>query len=310
MKYRITHRTEYHYRDAVPLCHNVVHIRPRDTTKQTCIEYELNVDPAPLFERDGLDFFGNHVAWFSLQEPHRGLTIEAKSEVEVNAVPPDAACGAQPWEQAVATLREASDPLLRQARQYTFASPHIPLAEPLADFARTSFTPGRPLLEAATDLTGRIFREFKYKSGVTTIGTSVLDILTSRQGVCQDFAHLMIGGLRSLGLAARYVSGYLVTAPVAGQPRMIGADQSHAWVSLYCPGSGWIDFDPTNNVLPSDQHVTLGWARDYDDIAPVKGVIIGGRRHTMKVSVDVAPLVPSPGTPGEGSTPLPANVLG
>ena len=290
MRYRVTHRTEYNYKDAVSLCHNVVRIRPRDTNRQTCVEYELTVTPAPLTERVGLDFFGNHVQWFSLQEPHRGLTIEAKSDVMVTTVLPDAVCGAQPWEHATDALSDASDPLLRLARQYTFESRHVVKSEALADYARASFQPGRGLLDAATDLNGRIYRDFKYKPGVTTIGTPILDVLRDRRGVCQDFAHLMIGCLRSLGLAARYVSGYLVTAPPPGQPRLIGADASHAWVSLYCPGSGWVDFDPTNDVLPGEKHITLGWARDYDDIGPVKGVILGGRRHTMKVSVDVAPV--------------------
>lgn len=288
MKYRITHRTEYVYRDAVPLCHNVVRIRPRDTNRQTCLEYELTVHPAPLTESSGIDFFGNHVAWFSLQEPHRGLLIEAKSEVDVTAVPPDADCGRQPWEQVVETLRNADEPLLRIARQYVFESPHVPRSAVLADYAKLSFTPGRGLLESAIDLNARIYRDFKFKAGVTTIGTPVLEVFKNRQGVCQDFAHLMIACLRSIDLAARYVSGYLVTSPPEGQVRMVGADASHAWIGLYCPGSGWIDLDPTNNLLPGDKHITLGWARDYDDVGPVKGVIIGGRRHTMKVAVDVA----------------------
>ncbi|MGC4032641.1 MAG: transglutaminase family protein [Tepidisphaeraceae bacterium] len=283
MKLRVRHTTEYVYGETVPLCHNQVHLYPRDTFRQRCTEHELIISPEPAAVRTGDDFFGNPVSWFSLQEPHRGLTVTANSVVDVLplVLPTD---DALPWEQATtsAEFRPAIE-----AEPFAFASPYIPIHAALADFARISFTPGRPLVAAAKDLMKRIFTEFKFVPGVTNIGTPVLDVLRDRRGVCQDFTHLMIGCLRSIGLQARYVSGYLLTRPPPGKPKLVGADASHAWVSLFVPGYGWLDLDPTNNVIPSESHVTVGWARDYGDLAPVRGVIVGGHQHSLKVSVDV-----------------------
>ena len=194
------------------------------------------------------------------------------------------------WEQVAANLRDRRSPPVLDARQFTFDSTYVTAHAELADYARPSFAPGRSLLDCVTELTQRIFAEFTFDGGATTIGTPVLDVLHHRHGVCQDFAHLQIGCLRSLGLAARYVSGYLVTKPPPGRPRLVGADTSHAWVSVYFPDYGWIDFDPTNGVIPSDEHITVGWARDYDDVSPVRGVVVGGRRHSLSVSVDVEPM--------------------
>jgi transglutaminase-like putative cysteine protease len=171
-----------------------------------------------------------------------------------------------------------------------FDSPHVTTGAELADFARPSFAPGRPMLECVTEFTKRIHKEFTFDKAVTTIGTPVLEVLQHKHGVCQDFAHLQIACLRSLGLAARYVSGYLVTQPPPGQPRLVGTDASHAWVSVFFPDYGWIDFDPTNGILPSAEHITLGWARDYSDLSPVRGVVVGGSRHALRVSVDVEPI--------------------
>ena len=177
-----------------------------------------------------------------------------------------------------------------QALEFTFASPYVPLASELRAYAAPSFPPGRPVLEGARELTTRIFRDFKYQPGATTLATGVLRAFQMRRGVCQDFAHIQIGCLRSLGLPARYVSGYLLTTPPPGKPRQIGCDASHAWLSLYAPDLGWVDFDPTNNVIPSMQHITVAWGRDYDDICPIRGVFVGGGNHTMTVAVDVQPL--------------------
>jgi transglutaminase-like putative cysteine protease len=288
LKYRVTHATEYDYGESVSLCHNVVRLRPRDTDRQACLDHVLTVSPEPAVFRERTDFFGNTEAWFSLQEPHKKLKIVAESEVEVG--PAISPAGDVAWEAATNVLRHRTDAAVLDARQYLFDSPHVRVAARFADYARPSFTPGRPLLEAVDELTTRIYTEFKFKSGVTTVGTPVEEVLKTRQGVCQDFAHLQIAALRSLGLAARYVSGYLLTRPPPGKPRLQGADASHAWVSVYFPDFGWVDFDPTNGVRPGDQHVTVAWARDYDDVGPVKGVLIGGHQHKLKVGVDVVPI--------------------
>jgi transglutaminase-like putative cysteine protease len=283
MKLRVRHTTEYVYGETVPLCHNMVHLRPRDTSRQACLDHDLQIDPPPPTRREGTDFFGNPVAWFSLQEPHRGLSITALSTVEVEAVRPQVPPSG-PWETAAATLAMSTD---GDVRSFVFESPYVPTHRDLADYAAVSFAPGRPVADAVADLMHRIFKEFKFVSGVTNVNTPVLDVLRDRRGVCQDFTHLMIGCVRSMGLAARYVSGYLLTRPPPGKPKLIGADASHAWLSVYVPGHGWMDVDPTNDLLPDDKHVTVGWARDYGDIGPVQGVIVGGHQHGLNVSVDV-----------------------
>ncbi|MDB5295903.1 MAG: transglutaminase domain protein [Phycisphaerales bacterium] len=300
MRYRVQHITEYRYAEPVPLCHNVVHLRPRETDRQACEATEIDVTPAPAARRDRVDFFGNHAMFLGLQEPHRQLRIECTSEVEVKPFAPPADFDWPAWEDVADRLGTCCrggpppDPDLLDARQFSFDSPQVPRAAALADYARPSFPPGRPVLDALLDLNRRIYTEFKFDSSATDVGTPVLEVLEHRRGVCQDVAHLAIGCLRSLGLAARYVSGYLRTRPPPGRPRLVGCDASHAWLSAFVPGFGWLDLDPTNGVVPSDGHITVGWARDYDDIAPVKGVIVGGRGHRLSVSVDVEPLDEEP----------------
>jgi transglutaminase-like putative cysteine protease len=289
VKYRITHTTAYSYGETVPLCHNVAHLKPRTTPRQRVLSHSMEITPAPPTLRERLDFFGNPVTWFSLQEPHQSLTLIARSEVDVTPMDPPALFQFPAWDQVAQRLR-TSEPAMLDARQFTFDSHYIQRHPQLADYAASSFPQGRPLLDGVIDLTQRIFHEFTFDTTATTIGTPVLDVLHHRHGVCQDFAHLEIGCLRSLGLAARYVSGYMVTQPPPGKPRLIGADVSHAWLSVFLPDYGWIDVDPTNGLMPSAQHITLGWARDYDDLSPVKGVVVGGRRHSLGVSVDVEPV--------------------
>ena len=290
MKYRITHSTTYEYGDAVSLSHNIARLRPRNNgAQQICLEHHLSVLPAPSDRSDSLDYFGNHISYFSLQEPHNQLKITARSEVEISpAVRPDFSVGS-PWETVREGLLASADPATRAAREFTFDSPYVIRSTELATYALASFAPGRPFLECLLDVTERIHREFEFLPGATKVGTPVADILRMRKGVCQDFAHLELGCLRSIGFAARYVSGYLVTTPPPGSSRLQGADVSHAWIGVFAPGLGWIDFDPTNGLMPSDSHITVGWARDYDDIGPVRGVIVGGRHQHLDVSVDVAP---------------------
>jgi len=215
--------------------------------------------------------------------------VTAISEVAMETPPVSPAGSTPPWEEARDAVRRHGDEADLAAAPYSFDSPCIRRDDRLASYAAMSFTPGRPLLEASLELTSRIFHEFKYDPTATSVSTPTMEVFEKRRGVCQDFAHLEIGCLRSLGLAARYVSGYLLTDPRPGQPRLVGADASHAWLSVFGPGLGWIDLDPTNNVIPAMRHVTLAWGRDYGDVCPIKGVFLGGGSHWMTVAVDVVP---------------------
>jgi transglutaminase-like putative cysteine protease len=240
-----------------------------------------------------LDCFGNHATYFTVEEPHDRLTVRASSRMEVLPTTPPDGAASLPWERAREFLQGDRSPRGLEACQFVFDSPYVMAAAELVRYAAPSFTPGRPLLEAALDLMHRIYADFLYDPTATTITTPLREVLDQRRGVCQDFAHLEIGCLRSLGLSARYVSGYLRTEPPPGQPRLVGVDASHAWLSVYCPHIGWVGLDPTNDQVPSDKHILLAWGRDYDDVSPIKGVNLGGGRHSVTVGVDVA-LVDSP----------------
>ena len=290
MKYRVTHHTRYHYAEPVSLSHTIVRLRPRDHAGQTCLRHEIVASPAPLIRTDRLDYFENHVTYFGIEESHRELTIDSDSDVEVSAPPGDRLSCPMPWEQARQALLDAADQETLLAREFSFDSPYVARSPELESYALPSFAPGRPLLQSVLDLTERIHADFEFLPGSTTVGTPVFEVMKSRRGVCQDFAHLGIGCLRSLGLAARYVSGYLATTPPPGRQRVVGADVSHAWVSIFSPECGWVDFDPTNGLMPSMGHVTVAWARDYDDLGPIRGVLVGGRRQKLDVAVDVIPL--------------------
>jgi transglutaminase-like putative cysteine protease len=244
----------------------------------------------PAVSSQGVDFFGNHVTFFVVQEPHRTLTVTAHSKVTVTPLTVPRATDTPAWEQVRERLRQDRSATGLEAYQYVFDSPYVPSLPQLLGYAAPSFPSGRPLLAAVLDLTRRIHADFTYDPRATSVSTPLTEVWQNRRGVCQDFAHLQIGCLRALGLAARYVSGYLVTQPPPGQSRQVGADASHAWVSVYCPDSGWIDADPTNNVLPSDRHITVACGRDYSDVSPIKGVFLGGGQHTMEVAVNVVPI--------------------
>jgi transglutaminase-like putative cysteine protease len=290
MKFNVTHTTSYAYGEPVPLSHNLVHLKPRENPRQTLAHFFMQIQPNPIIRSERIDFFGNPATWFAIQEPHKGLKIVARSVVDVKPFEPPKQFWGPAWDEVVRLLREQRTLAVLEAQQFLSDSPYITRNPALADYARPSFEPGRQLLECVTDLTLRINKDFRFDKTATTIGTPVLDVLHHRHGVCQDFAHLQIGCLRSLGLAARYVSGYLHTQPPPGCPRIVGGDASHAWVSVFFPEFGWIDFDPTNGCIPSSGHITLAWARDYDDISPARGVVVGGRRHSLSVSVDVEPI--------------------
>ncbi len=289
MKYRITHRTEYFYSGTVSQCHNLAHLRPRDSDRQQCLQHQLHIDPAPNDAAEHTDFFGNRMSYFSIQLPHQAMTVTASSEVVLHETAGQLPLyNDAPWDRVRDALAMPQSEQLGEQRPYTLDSPLAAAAPELADYASASFAAGRPLLEAVHDLMQRVHTDFTYHPGFTTISTPLSEVLASRRGVCQDFAHLAIACLRSLGLAARYVSGYLETLPLPGEQKLRGADESHAWFSVYLPDNGWVDFDPTNNQIPLDQHITTAWGRDFSDVTPLKGVIYGGDPgHQLRVAVDV-----------------------
>jgi len=288
MTYKIVHKTTYKYKQPVAYGSHVTYLTPRSKPQQVCKSHELVVTPRPVEMREKTDYFGNSFTFFAVQEPHDELQIEARSLVdEMPALKWPEQSPA--WDEVVRSLAadRSSDGL--NAYQFVFESPRIPLGAEFRTYAEPCFSSGRPLADALLDFTARIFKDFRFDSKATDVKTSPVEVLRSRRGVCQDFAHLQVSCLRSLGLAARYVSGYIRTFPPLGRPRLVGADASHAWVSAYCPGVGWLDVDPTNNLIPSESHVTLAWGRDYGDVSPVRGVILGGRDHKLDVGVDMEP---------------------
>jgi transglutaminase-like putative cysteine protease len=289
MIYRVTHTTVHDFSKSVSLSHNLVHLTPRSDERQTCLHYERDIVPSPSVVRDDVDYFGNARTYYTLETPHDNLTVRVTSVVEVHPVSTPDPAGTPPWESVRDQLSLDRSPAVLEACQFAFDSSFIKVSTDLAAYALPSFSPGRPLLEAALDLTARIHRDFRYDQTATTLGTSLQEVLALRRGVCQDFAHLQIACLRSLGLSARYVSGYLLTTPPPGQPRLVGFDASHAWLSIWCPELGWVDLDPTNDLIPSDRHIVVAWGRDYDDVSPIKGVNLGGGRHSVRVAVSVTP---------------------
>ncbi|MCP5433531.1 MAG: transglutaminase family protein [Alphaproteobacteria bacterium] len=289
MRFDVSHRTVYGYGQPVSLSHHLLRLTPRATPRQTCHRSGLAVTPSPDVSRTSSDYFGNATTYITVQEPHTSLSIQARSVVEVLPREAPEASKTLAWDQVRAALAKDTSRDGLDAIQFAFPSPWTGASDEVEAFARPSFVPGRPVLEAALDLTARIFKGFQYDPTATTVATPVDQVFALKRGVCQDFAHLEIACLRSLGLAARYVSGYLLTRPPEGQEKLIGADASHAWLSVYCPGQGWVDLDPTNNVLPNEEHITLAWGRDYGDVSPVNGAILGGGAHTVHVAVDVTP---------------------
>ncbi len=287
MRFRVSHLTRYRYAAPVSLCHSIAHLKPRDLPHQDCLSSQIRVEPGPAVMREHIDFFGNRVSYFSIQQSHDHLDVTATSEVEVRArVLPDPATTV-PWEAAVDWIQTGRDEGRGEARGFALASAMVPLAPAATDYARPSFGPGRPLLEAANDLMGRIFRDFEYDPHFSNVATPLKDVLHHRRGVCQDFAHLGLACLRGLGLASRYVSGYLETLPPPGQVKLQGSDASHAWFAVFIPGLGWVDFDPTNDQIPGEQHITTAVGRDYQDVIPLHGVFYGGGAHELTVAVDV-----------------------
>ncbi|MGD2009224.1 MAG: transglutaminase family protein [Cellvibrionales bacterium] len=292
MKYKIRHSTRYKYRQAVSQCINLAYVRPRDTGRQRCNYANITVSPRPLHAAERVDYFGNHHLHFTVEQPHTVLEVTAESWVEI-----------QPWKDlpsldfgsglgvAREQLLASQDPQDLLAREFLLDSPLITVTSAIREYALPSFDKSRTLLSSVRELTKRIFEDFDYSPGFTDVSTSLAEVLEHRRGVCQDFAHLGIACVRAMGFPARYVSGYLETLPPPGQEKLVGSDQSHAWFAVYAPGEGWFEFDPTNNIMAAEQHITTAWGRDYADVAPLKGVIYGGgSQPKLSVAVDVTRL--------------------
>jgi transglutaminase-like putative cysteine protease len=286
VRYRIHHVTRYVYSEGVSLCHNLAKLTPRQVPGQTVHHSLLTISPSPAIRTDHLDSFRNPCTNVTIQEPHRELILTAAHEITVSTAGTPTRKDA--WERVRDQLQTDRSADWLDATEFHFESPMIPTSPRYATYAAESFRPGRGVLEAAFDLTQRIHRDFKYDPRATNVTTTVAELFEQRRGVCQDFAHFQIACLRSLGLAARYVSGYLSTTPPPGRPRLIGADATHAWVSVFCGADGWVAMDPTNSTLANERHIVLAWGRDYSDVCPVKGVILGGGNHRVEVSVDAA----------------------
>lgn len=287
LSYSIRHRTHYRYAASVAVSHHLLCLRPRNLPRQRCLDYALQVEPGAETMTSRLDYFGNHCEFITVEGGHGELTVTATSRVAVAPQFPPEPSESPSWEVARAlTLTDRSNPGI-EALEFTYDSPLTPAVKGIADYARQSFRPNRPILEGAIDLTQRIFTEFKFDPSATDVSTPLAQVFSERSGVCQDFAHFQVACFRSLGLSARYVSGYLETDTPVGVPKMVGADASHAWVSFFCPRFGWIDLDPTNGCLPALRHLTVGWGRDYGDVCPMRGVIHGGGEHLLHVGVDV-----------------------
>jgi transglutaminase-like putative cysteine protease len=298
--YRIEHETRYVHSSGVSTSQHMAYLTPRTLPHQSVRWHELVIEPAPASRVQRIDYFGNAVDQFTILTPYDEMCVVGRSLVAVSATGPSLPFdAAEPWETVRDELFYHRGAPYEDTAEFSYPSPYIVTDAELAGFARESFAPERPLVAAAIDLMHRIHAEFTFDAGSTTIATPVTRVLADRRGVCQDFAHLQIGCLRSLGLAARYVSGYLSTDPPPGQPRLVGADASHAWLSVWCPPLGWVDLDPTNDVRPSQRHVTLAWGRDYGDVSPLRGVVLGGRAHTLHVGVSVTPAGEGDALPAE-----------
>jgi transglutaminase-like putative cysteine protease len=288
MNYRILHRTVYDYSAPVTVSHHAARLNPRLTASQPRADFALEISPAPAVRTMHTDYFGNEVCFFSVQQIHRRLEITASSRVTVNRVTQPELALSPEWKKVAALFREKAAAETAGLHQFRFDSPLLRASPELVAYALPSFGGDTPLLAGAQDLNRRIFADFKYDPSATTVATPMEEAWRNRRGVCQDFAHLAIACVRSLGLPARYVSGYLRTRPAPGRARWTGADATHAWFSVFCPGVGWVDFDPTNNLMPGEEHITVAYGRDFSDVSPVSGILVGGgAHHAIKVAVDV-----------------------
>ena len=298
MRLTVIHETKYDYEHAVEQAHHIAHLRPLASASQQLLSHQLTIEPKPESLGYSLDSYGQERVYFELAMPHDELVVTARSEVVTHALPPELTGKLErvvvpdslPWEAVAEHMQYFAGQDFDAAREFAQPSPLAPIHATFATYASAVSAKSQPIYELAKALCQRVYTEFKYSPDATDVSTEPLEALKLKEGVCQDFAQVMIAGLRSLGLAARYVSGYLLTQPPPGKPRLIGADASHTWVSVYCPKSGWLDFDPTNNCLAGESHVKLAYGRDYSDVPPLRGIIRGGGSHTLDVAVTVSPM--------------------
>ncbi|BCX47560.1 transglutaminase [Haloferula helveola] len=288
MKYRIEHLTQYDYSQEVSASHHLARLKPMTGEGQDVLEFEMEVEPEPADVRISRDYFGNEVQRFALQELHTSLKVKTTSLVTVSGE--DVGLVSLPWTAVRDEVRVQGSRDYPDACEYVFASGVVPVGREFANYASRFFKDGTPVLEGARELTRAIYEEFSFDPTATTVSTPVATVLRKKKGVCQDFAHFQIACLRSIGLPARYVSGYVRTEPPPGQPRMQGADATHAWVSVYCPGLGWTEFDPTNDLVPTDTHVRLAYGRDFSDISPLRGTVVGGGGQQLTIGVTMTPM--------------------
>lgn len=290
MRYAITHITTYLYHEQVSLCHNIAMLSPRDTTTQLCKKSSISISPTPEVLDSHIDFFGNKVHYFAIEQEHDKLTVTVNSIVEKINEAANKSIAAIGWKEAKQVFQQPGGDLMK-ARQFIATTPITEPSLEIAAYAALSFTPGRSFFDAVHDLMQRIHKDFEFKSGFTTVSTPLSQVMKQKKGVCQDFAHLAISCVHAMGLPAKYISGYIETIPPKGKEKLVGVDASHAWFAVFIPGSGWVEFDPTNNKIPDEQYITVAWGRDYFDIVPLKGVIMSSSFHELKVAVDVRRLV-------------------
>jgi transglutaminase-like putative cysteine protease len=288
MIYHLRHLTSFRYTQPVTFVYNTLHLKPRALPWQKVQSFQLEIEPNPVVQTERLDYFGNTATFFMIQSPHDAMKVLTRSVIEVLPRPLPTQLSI-PWDTARQGMRTDTSANGLDAYQYSFASAYAKPLEEARIYTLPSCRPGLSIHAVATDLMRRIDTDFTFDPKATTVATPVLEVLQNRRGVCQDFAHLMISCLRSIGISARYMSGYIQTLPPPGQPRLAGADASHAWVAVYCPRAGWLELDPTNNQVADEQYITLGWGRDYYDISPAKGVLFGGGKHTVHAQVDMIP---------------------
>lgn len=290
MIYDVSHRTIYRYSTPVAQSQHIVHMAPRPVDRQRIKGHTLLIEPAPTIRTEREDFYGNRVVMFDIEQDHKELVVHARSTIGVSAPKPIDIASSMPWDALARRIADPRAGVDLGIVRYACASRHTRTTPDIAAYVLPSFPPGRPVLEAAWSLVERIYADFTFDPRATDVSTPITQVLQRRRGVCQDFSHLALACLRTMRIAARYVSGYILTKPPAGMPRLAGADASHAWISVWSPEFGWVDFDPTNGLMPKDEHITIAYGRDYDDVSPISGILLGGSEHSVSVGVDVIPL--------------------
>jgi transglutaminase-like putative cysteine protease len=290
MKFDVSHKTLYRYSSVVVQSQHLIHMSPRVTPWQAVRHHSLIVEPAPSLLSTDIDTFGNGVTVVEIEVPHKELVLHARSTIETSPRQKLSPATTTPWDRLHEKFCAPGSACDLEVVQYTCTSRLTSASVEIADYALPSFAPGRPVLECAHNLTQRIFADFRFDSTATDVSTPLMHVFDQRRGVCQDFSHLALACLRAMGVPARYVSGYILTKPPPGQPKLQGTDASHAWIAVWCPEVGWVDFDPTNELIVTDEHITIAFGRDYDDVSPISGVLLGGDEHTVVVGVDVMPI--------------------